>query len=267
MNLHRHIVVAVVAALIAPCSPSAFAREQTPMAVQDQADAKTALMHMAEFIAQLPRFSVTIRIGYDIVQPNGQKIEFGEVRELIIDRPQRMRIDVKRSDGDQELLVFDGKTMTIYDVDNNAYAMIDKAGDLDGVVTYFVKDLQMRLPLALLFITSLPAQLDQRLKSIAFVERSVILDVPCDHIAARADNVDFQVWIAAGDQPLPRRVVITYRNAEGEPQFRAQFSDWNLAPATPDSLFTFTPPTGAEQIPLIVAAPGGPRQTEGQLPR
>ena len=49
-------------------------------------------------------------------------------------------------------------------------------------------------------------------------------------------------------EPLPRRLVITYKHADGRPQFWAQFSEWNLAPEVPDTLFVFTPPAGAVKI-------------------
>jgi hypothetical protein len=42
--------------------------------------------------------------------------------------------------------------------------------------------------------------------------------------------------------------VLTYKNAEGDPQFRAQFSDWNLAPEIREAQFAFTPPQGARKI-------------------
>ena len=67
----------------------------------------------------------------------------------------------------------------------------------------------------------------------------------------RGDEVDFQIWIAQGDAPLPRRVIITYKNADGEPQFRALLSDWSLA-AADAGRFAFTPPAGAEKVPFIV---------------
>ena len=41
----------------------------------------------------------------------------------------------------------------------------------------------------------------------------------------------------------------------GQPQFRAQFSDWNLVAEPPDSTFTFTPPEGANRIPFAAALP------------
>jgi hypothetical protein len=55
------------------------------------------------------------------------------------------------------------------------------------------------------------------------------------------------------------------------PEFRAQFSDWNLAPKIQDSQFAFTPPEGARKIvfqaQLSNFAPAGtesPEQTGGQ---
>jgi hypothetical protein len=49
--------------------------------------------------------------------------------------------------------------------------------------------------------------------------------------------------------------VITYKNAEGQPQFWAQLSDWNLSPDVPDSLFVFTPPEGASKIAFAARKP------------
>ena len=60
--------------------------------------------------------------------------------------------------------------------------------------------------------------------------------------------MDFQVWVADGDKPAPLRVVITYRKAAGQPQFWAQFSDWNLAPAISDATFAPQVPAGAQQV-------------------
>jgi hypothetical protein len=58
------------------------------------------------------------------------------------------------------------------------------------------------------------------------------------------------VWISQGDRPLPLRVVLTYKNTPGQPQFRAQFSDWNFDIKPADSLFAFTPPAGVNRIPF-----------------
>jgi hypothetical protein len=76
--------------------------------------------------------------------------------------------------------------------------------------------------------------------------------VPCDHLAVRtAGGVDFQIWIAQGSEPLPRRIVITYKNEHGQPQFWADLSNWNLAPDVSDAPFTFTGPNAAERIQFL----------------
>ena len=51
-----------------------------------------------------------------------------------------------------------------------------------------------------------------------------------------------------GAQPLPRRVVLTYKNERGQPQFSAEFAKWNLAPAIDDALFAVQPPKALQKV-------------------
>jgi len=103
-----------------------------------------------------------------------------------------------------------------------------------------------------MLLSTLPTELDKLGVSADYVETTTITDVPCDHLAARtAGGVDFQVWVAQGDEPLPRRIVITYKTENGQPQFWADLSKWNLAPDVSDALFAFTPPNGAERIQFL----------------
>ena len=90
------------------------------------------------------------------------------------------------------------------------------------------------------------------MKSIDYVESTDIYGVPSDHIAGRTDSVDFQFWVTEGDHPLPLRVVITYLHAPGEPQYWANFTDWNATPKFKKDEFQFTPPKDARQIPFAV---------------
>ena len=130
---------------------------------------------------------------------------------------------------------------------------------VDQAVDFIVNDLDMRVPLAELLKSNLDKSLPQRVRSAAYVEESSIAGVPCDHVAFRSDDIDAQLWITRDKQPLPRRVVITYKQADGRPQFWAQFSDWNFSPQTPDSLFVYKPSKEAAKIafsPRQVPQPG-----------
>ncbi len=221
---------------------------QAAAMTESQTKANEILMHMADFLSGSQRFSVSVNAGYDAVQKSGQKIEFGESRKVILSRPDRLRVEGERSDGAKMLTVFTGKEIMLSDAANNVYAMAPQPGGLDETVIYFVRDLGMRLPLAMLLVTQLPAELKARVRSIEYVEKTKIRGVASHHLAARGDAVDFQVWVADGDKPFPQRVVITYKTAKGQPQFWADLTDWNLAPAITDSTFLAKPPDGAQKI-------------------
>jgi hypothetical protein len=222
---------------------------------ESQAQARAILMRTAEFLGGTQRFSVSVRGGYDAVQKSGQKIEFNEMRKVTLSRPDRLRVEGERSDGAKTLTVFTGKEIVLIDAARNVYATAPQPGGLDDTIVHFVKDLGMRLPLAVLLVSQAAAELKDRVRSVDYVEKTNIHGSPSHHLAARTDKVDFQVWVADGDKPLPQRVVITYKKDKGEPQFRAQFSDWNLAPAIEDSTFLVTPPDGAQKVPFAAQLP------------
>ena len=222
---------------------------------ESQAQASAILMRMAEFLGGTQRFSVSVRGGYDAVQKSGQKIEYNEMRKVTLSRPDRLRVEGERSDGAKKLIVFNGKEIVLIDAASNVYATAPQPGGLDDTIVHFVKDLGMRLPLAVLLVSQAAAELKDRVRSVDIVEKTNIYGSPSHHLAARTDQVDFQVWVADGDKPLPQRIVITYKKDKGEPQFRAQFSDWNLAPAIEDSTFLVTPPDGAQKVPFAALLP------------
>ncbi len=47
------------------------------------------------------------------IRRSGQKIEFSELRTISVARPDRLRIDVDESSGDRQMLLFDGKELTV----------------------------------------------------------------------------------------------------------------------------------------------------------
>jgi hypothetical protein len=218
-------------------------------------DARALLLKMAEFLGKTQQLSVTVRAAYDTVQASGQKVEWNEIRTLTLSRPDRLRMEAEKSNGARSLVVFDGKEISAFDEAGQAYAQAAQPGGVDETLVYFVRDLGMRLPLAALFLSRAASELERRVRSVEYVEKTGILGVPAHHLIGRTDSVNFQVWISDGDQPLPQRIVLTYPGAPGQPQFRAQFSGWNLAPTLADSLFTFTAPANTSKIPFAAALP------------
>ena len=91
--------------------------------------------------------------------------------------------------------------------------------------------------------------------TIRSVGPATVGGVACDHVALSGEWEDVQVWIAQGAQPVPQRIVVTYKRAEGQPQFRAQLRDWLFDPAVPDATFQFTAPANATMAPVVPMLP------------
>ena len=227
-------------------------------------DAKAILMRMAEHMAGLQRFSFDVRASYDTLQPSKQKIEFNETRRYAISRPDRIRVDVEESDGTRQTMVFDGKDITVVTPSRNVYAQVAKPGTIDDAIVFFVRDLGMRLPFAMLLLNTAPQEFARRTQSVELIEKTQLLGTPSFHLAGRTATVDYQIWVSDSDKPLPLRLVLTYRQSSGQPQFRAQFLDWNTNPQLTDTTFVVTPAAGAQEIPFLAQVPrsaGKPKVT------
>ncbi len=211
-------------------------------------EAMSAIERMTDLLSKTSRFCATIEMGFDVVQDSGQKIEFGETRTVLLDRPGRILVEVSKRSGEKTRLFYDGKDLTVFHEKPNVYATDTKPGTVDEIIRYFTEDLGVRLPLAEIFSARLKDILEERVRAADYVETSSIAGVPCDHVALRGDAVDMQLWIAKGDRPLPQRIVITYNDSPGRPQFWAQFVKWDLAPAVSDAMFVFTPPEGSKKV-------------------
>jgi hypothetical protein len=244
MSMRRGPTLAIVAGVLLAAATVARG-EQNVAAARIEA--------MANFLAKAPRLGVAADCTYDVVQGSGQKIEFGERRVMTLRRPDRARVEVTRRDGHRRGLVFDGAQLTAFDLDQKVYATVARPGTLDAALDYYTQDLAMRLPLRELFAADLPQKLKKDLASARLVGEETIGGVATDHVAFRGETADVQVWIARDGDPLPQRLVITYRMSEGQPQFAAEFHAWTLAPEVPDSTFTFVPADGARKIPILEA--------------
>src|SRR5262249_39626141 len=75
-----------------------------------------------------------------------------------------------------------------------------------------------------------------------------VLGTVCNHLAFTGTNADCQLWIADGPKPLPRKIVITFKNTVGSLQVTQIVSDWDLVRPISAEVFTFRPPDGPSKI-------------------
>jgi len=216
----------------------------------DTEEAKALLKRSADFLAAQEKFGFDAELSFDVLQANGQMLEFGARREVTLRRPDRLRVDSRNREGEERHLYFDGKTIAIDLPDENAYVMVEKPGTLDAAIDYLVEDLETPAPLHDFLKSNFYAGVESQVRSGYVIGTETLGDRSCEHASFRTDAVDVQVWIETGDRPLPCRLVITYKRAAGSPEFRAAFTDWDLSPRTWDRTFAYAPPEGAERLSI-----------------
>jgi hypothetical protein len=148
-------------------------------------------------------------------------------------------------------LWYDGTTATLLSLTANAYARAGAPGDLETLFDALEERLGVEIPLRDLLAADPYAVLTGIPTSGVHVGRTVVNGALCEHYALRNSEVDWQVWIAVGERPVPCRLVVVDRTALGSPRSVLEFQDWNLAPRLGDSTFDFVAPANAQQVPWI----------------
>jgi hypothetical protein len=251
---------AVVAAPIAllgalawhsPASADSVSDTRAAAKAADLAEALGALRDASSLLDEQKHFSFSATTGHDVRQAGGFMLEFGAQRSFVLKRPDHVRVDVQERDGDSHTTRYDGSRFSVELPDENAYVSIEWKGSIDGLIDALADDFDTPIPLSDLLHTRFVDDLEAKATLGGIVGPSEIAGVACDHVGFVTPGIDVQVWIQAGDPALIRRLILTYKNEPGSPQFWADLGDWKLGGKAPaDELFAFSPPKGAEQIPL-----------------
>ena len=80
----------------------------------------------------------------------------------------------------------------------------------------------------------------------------------CHHVLFLGDVVDWQLWIAADGDPLLRKMVVTYKEIEGAPQYATVITEFVANPPLEDALFAAQLPAGsvrAEPLKIVRRKP------------
>ena len=253
MSRHRSVVVRFLSALLlllamplaaqeaasAPGSPS-IAQAISP-------EAQAVLDRMTAFLKVQKTFSIDSQSTRDDVVAFGYKLQNNEHATLTAQLNNKLRVEVSGDDRER-LFIYDGATLTLYSPDDEAYSQV-KAPDTIGKLVDRLLGAGIEMPMIDMLYQIHQGSLTEAVRGGVLVGDSNIDGTDCDHLAFRQGNVDWQLWVAQGDKPLPRKLLITTRYEVGDPQYQVTMR-WNLNPKIDKSTFAFTPPKGVNKIPF-----------------
>jgi hypothetical protein len=237
-----------LAAIAAPAAETPVvatpAAAPTP-AVDPQAD---LLLHrMGDFLAQAQFYSVSAEVWQDVRLGSGQVVQAGRTVELQVRRPDRFHAEVRSARRNRGLF-YDGKSLTLLDRSQNFYGSIAAPTTLDAALDTATERFGITVPLEDIIVSDSYQGLMGKVEAGVHLGDVKVLGVPCEHLAYSMEKVNWQIWIEQGARPVPRKIVITYKDEEGSPEYTAILSNWDFQTKLPDFVFAFEPPAGAARI-------------------
>jgi hypothetical protein len=222
-------------------------------AQQIEPEADRVLRSMSDYVAGLKAFTVKYDADTEIIDNEGQKLQYSASGTIAIERPGKLNVSRKGAFVDA-VLTFDGKTISIYGKKANTYGQLESPGPtIDDAVEEVRAATGFDAAGADLLATNPYSVLTEDVTEGIHVGTGVVGGIECDHLAFRNPRVDWQIWVQKGERQLPLKYVITTKWVTGAPQYTLRLSDWNIAPQIDQAQFTFTAPDGAVKIEEIDA--------------
>lgn len=209
------------------------------------AEAQAVLDRMTESLMRLKDYSVSAVVTRDEQLPYGYKLQNNESARMWVQLPDKLRVEVE-GDIKNRTYVYDGKQLTIFAPDVNAYATTPAPATVRDLITPLI-DAGVEMPLIDLLYHGASGDLTAGVRVGILVGETKLDGVAVDHLAFRQADVDWQLWVDKGANALPRKIVITTRYEVGDPQYQATLR-WDASPPGDAKRFTFAPPAGSNKI-------------------
>jgi hypothetical protein len=228
LNVHQKLTAAVF--ILALGISPAYADEQDGVTVD------VLMQRMAETLVGAESFSVHAEKLFDVVLLSGPKVQHSGAMDLEIRRPDRFYISYGDDLSAKELW-YDGKTLTIQDHLTNIHGVVPAAGTIDATTALLVEKYGLFLPLAEIFSADSYAKYSEAARTRLYLGIHDVNGRPAHHLLFTGDHADWQIWIDAGEVPLPLKIVVNQFDTLGEPQQTIVLSEWDLEATLPDENF------------------------------
>ena len=240
------VVMVALCATFLPVIPGPVGAEGPAV----EPEALDLLERMTDYLGGLEKFSVHTDNMLEDVLVSGQKIQYDFTAHVQIQRPNKLRA-VRTGDLFRQELIYDGVTLTLFNPEDGYFAKTKAPGDIDSLLHFARDTLDIVPPTGDIIYSNAYELLTAGLTEGFVVGKSLVGGVLCDHLAFRTPLVDWQIWIADGEKPLPYKYVLTTMDDPAHPQYLVLMSDWNTRTSFAPGRFEFSEPAGAKEIEFL----------------
>jgi hypothetical protein len=214
---------------------------------------------MSDRLARAAAFALEAEEVYDEVPEQSPRRQLTNLRRVAMRRPDRLVGDAA-GDALNRSFWYDGKTFAALDKEQYVWAGGAVPPTVDQALDWVFEQTGTVVPVADFLYADSYARLMGDVQRGTYLGIHEAAGVPCHHLSFEQATIDWQIWIDAGREPLPRKLVIAYKTEDEVPQYAVTIRKWNLQAKLPDALFAFSPPEGARRIDLVAfgGSPGIP---------
>jgi len=205
------------------------------------------LKQMSEKLVSAKVFTYRSNSFVELQADTGQFLTFFTDAEVALQRPNKLRINVT-GDVPNFQLYFDGAKLSAFDPKNNFHAVSGSLATIDEMLDFLMSKAQFNFPSAEILNSNPYAVMTKNLTHAIVVGPSMVNGVPAEHFAFMEPGINWEIWIESGNNPLPLRLAMTYKQVPNFPRFLVEFSDWNLNPKLSSDTFVFKIPANSKQI-------------------
>jgi len=218
-----------------------------PGALAQAKDAKAVLKTMSDYVGRQKTIELTFDSDIEVITPQMEKIQFTNSGGALLSRPNQLR--AQRVGGYADVaMVFDGKTVNIVARHLNGYAQFAAPGSVDQLFEALRAGHGISMPFADLLLSNSYEALVAGVIEAKHIGRGVIDGRECEHLAFRNFDTDWQLWVEVGENPIPRKMVITSKTLNSAPQYTLRVKTWNTDLKLPSDAFVFAAPANAQRL-------------------
>ena len=125
---------------------------------------------------------------------------------------------------------YNGKTLTIAAHPDKVFAQAPMPETIDRTLDALAERYDMALPMGDLFYGSAEKALLSDTTTGGYVGIENVGDTSCVHLAFKDVGADWELWLPAQGEPLPKRLKVVQKRRTGQPVIDLTFTAWNFAP-------------------------------------
>jgi hypothetical protein len=246
-RLSRSALVTLVIFGLVGCGP----REPTTEA-ERLTRGRELVQQMSARLAAASAVSVTTTETRDVVRGSATKETVSQTGVYIVRRPDRFYAKMTGGLGLESW--YNGRTVTIAAHPHKVFAQAPMPDTIDRTLDALAERYDMALPMGDLFYGSAEKALLSDTTKGGYVGTENVGDTPCVHLAFQDVGVDWELWLTAQGEPLPKRLKVVQKQRTGKPVVDVTFTAWDFAPQVTDATFVPKVPADYEGIAAVQRA-------------